>query len=788
MKTVPPCRGLARDIDWRFILPNPSGEPFEHVVLLGGSQAIEQTILDLGVARHVSHTMTTGVPADAVIGLAGTNASLSAAAQTLTENGVLYWEIDRRTPSGFLMTPARLKQQLTRLGLSGSTSYWVSRDFTQRLMYLPLNCNGALTWYLDTLFRKRTWGRRVIHAVLDATARYCGLSAITPCYAVTAVRGGNPSPAILAKAATEGVPVAQDAQAVFLAHGSTDWNRLVVLLFEPGGQAPTAAIKMPRVARFNREIQWEHDVLRTLNQDLPRELAESIPRSRIFRWNDLSVSIESCVSGASLNCRARPAGEGALNDLHSAVEWLARFHRHTTIVRVPAKQWARRHFDRVYGKYAKTFGLTAAEARLFDGLQQSIEQLNMETLPIVWQHADLGPPNLYLDEGKVSVIDWETARRGPPLQDLLYLVADWTAAVTGRTSDLEAQQNFRSLYCEDATGTFFDSVHQEIADYMQGTGTAASLFPVLLVFTFVDKALERVRRLTTLGRSSANRREGNRFVDYVGVLAAGARTHRRTTTTRITGADVSVAIATMNRPAALARCVEAILDGHMKPAELIVVDQGDHTATARLFERSGWRRILPLQHIRQHRCGLSASRNAAVAHASRPVVAFTDDDCVPDKEWLAGLMAGFNTAEYPDAVTGRVLPLGPEQPGLYAVSTRASETPALYRARTLPWRVGSGGNAAVKREWLERIGEFDERLGAGSPGQSAEDMDLFHRLLRGGASVLYHPGAVVYHERKDYRGRLASRPALRVWHGCVLCVVSTATRRVCNVDSDAVGL
>ena len=86
-------------------------------------------------------------------------------------------------------------------------------------------------------------------------------------------------------------------------------------------------------------------------------------------------------------------------------------------------------------------------------------------------------------DGKVSVIDWETARRGPALQDLLYLVADWTAAVTGRTSDLEAQQNFRSLYCEDAPGgTFFDSVHQEIADYMRRTGIATSLFPSAACF------------------------------------------------------------------------------------------------------------------------------------------------------------------------------------------------------------------------------------------------------------------------------------------------------------------
>jgi GT2 family glycosyltransferase len=83
----------------------------------------------------------------------------------------------------------------------------------------------------------------------------------------------------------------------------------------------------------------------------------------------------------------------------------------------------------------------------------------------------------------------------------------------------------------------------------------------------------------------------------------------------------------------------------------------------------------------------------------------------------------------------------------------------IHRGRTLPWSVGSGGNAAARCEWLQRVGAFDERLGAGSPGRSAEDMDLFYRLLREGATVRYDPGAVVYHERKDAQGRLATRPA-----------------------------
>ncbi|MFL6198014.1 MAG: glycosyltransferase family 2 protein [Thermoanaerobaculia bacterium] len=113
----------------------------------------------------------------------------------------------------------------------------------------------------------------------------------------------------------------------------------------------------------------------------------------------------------------------------------------------------------------------------------------------------------------------------------------------------------------------------------------------------------------------------------------------------------------------------------------------------------------------------------------------------------------------PDAVTGPVLPLGPEAPGLYAVSSRTSASPADFTGRALPWLVGTGGNFAARREWLLRAGGFDERLGAGSPGGAGEDMDLLYRLLRAGARIHYEPRAVVFHERQPRERRLASRSA-----------------------------
>jgi GT2 family glycosyltransferase len=224
-------------------------------------------------------------------------------------------------------------------------------------------------------------------------------------------------------------------------------------------------------------------------------------------------------------------------------------------------------------------------------------------------------------------------------------------------------------------------------------------------------------------------------------------------------AHVSVAIATMNRPEGLARCVTAVLGGPVLPAELVIIDQSADDATETLVAGSGWQAVLPVRYVRQARRGLAASRNAAIAAAAHGIIAFTDDDCVPDAGWVAAIVTAFARGDGADAVTGRVLPLGPERPGVYAVSTHASAVRAVFRRRALPWSVGSGGNAAVRREWLTRIGGFDERFGAGAPLRSAEDMDLFYRLLRAGAVVHYEPDAVVYHERQSGERRLASRPS-----------------------------
>ena len=221
-------------------------------------------------------------------------------------------------------------------------------------------------------------------------------------------------------------------------------------------------------------------------------------------------------------------------------------------------------------------------------------------------------------------------------------------------------------------------------------------------------------------------------------------------------APMAVAIAACDRPEALLRCLDALLEGELLPAEIIVVDQSRGSAVETvLAARTG--EGLPLRYIHQTRLGLSASRNAALAQTKHALISFTDDDCVPDRGWLAALHQALTHADRPIAVTGRVLPLGEERLGTFAVSTRTGSTAVTFRGRSTPWAVGTGANFAAQREWLLQVGGFDERLGAGSAGMAGEDAELLYRLLVAGATIRYVPAAVIYHERQGMAQRLASR-------------------------------
>ena len=222
----------------------------------------------------------------------------------------------------------------------------------------------------------------------------------------------------------------------------------------------------------------------------------------------------------------------------------------------------------------------------------------------------------------------------------------------------------------------------------------------------------------------------------------------------MSASDMTVGVATCGRPGALARCLAGLAAQTSPPREVLVIDQAPSADASAVAAGAGLRSV---QYIDQRRLGLSASRNLALRRTSGTALAVTDDDCVPEPSWTAALAAALERRPLPAAVTGAILPLGEPVPGTFSVSLRESVLAADYSGRIAPWYVGSGGNFAAPAEVLRQCGGWDERLGAGSGGKAAEDVDLIYRLLLRGSIVRYDPAAVVRHERQSLARRMATR-------------------------------
>ena len=195
--------------------------------------------------------------------------------------------------------------------------------------------------------------------------------------------------------------------------------------------------------------------------------------------------------------------------------------------------------------------------------------------------------------------------------------------------------------------------------------------------------------------------------------------------------SVSVVVPTRGRPELLARCLAALrvqampLDRY----EVIVADDGPDPATASVVERAAADGGPPVRYRAvTGRHGPAAARNAGWRTARGAVVAFTDDDCIPSRDWLPAGLAALALGH--DAVGGRVVVPRPARPTDYERNVGHLETAEFVTA-----------NCFCRRAALELVDGFDERF----PAAWREDSDLQFSLLERGARVGRAPGAVVIH-------------------------------------------
>nr|WP_319947331.1 glycosyltransferase family 2 protein [uncultured Shimia sp.] len=212
----------------------------------------------------------------------------------------------------------------------------------------------------------------------------------------------------------------------------------------------------------------------------------------------------------------------------------------------------------------------------------------------------------------------------------------------------------------------------------------------------------------------------------------------------MTQIPVTVIIVSRARPDALVRCLTGIAQQYYSPFEVVVVTDPAGEAAV---EDSKFADVVKLVHFDQE--NISEARNLGIAHAAGDVVAFIDDDAVPEPTWLMHLVAPFSESEV-SASGGYVR-------GRNGISFQWTAQTVDAGGRTSPLEVdqenptvltGFGGraiktegtNMAFRRDVLVKMGGFDPSF-----RYFLDETDLNLRLASQGLATAVVPLAQVHH-------------------------------------------
>ena len=204
--------------------------------------------------------------------------------------------------------------------------------------------------------------------------------------------------------------------------------------------------------------------------------------------------------------------------------------------------------------------------------------------------------------------------------------------------------------------------------------------------------------------------------------------------------SISIIVPTRNRPRALAQCLASLanLEYPRDEYDVVVVNDGgdgDPALAMREIDQRLRVSVVTIEHG-----GPAAARNAGIKASHGDCLAFIDDDCEADRDWLSALAR--RLGDHPDSVIGGRVVNSLEGNRYSRASQNLQDF--LYRwyheerRGSLPFFTSN--NIAVSRRTLDSIGGFDTYFPFAS-----EDRDWCDRALLAGCDLVYAPEARVRH-------------------------------------------
>lgn len=231
--------------------------------------------------------------------------------------------------------------------------------------------------------------------------------------------------------------------------------------------------------------------------------------------------------------------------------------------------------------------------------------------------------------------------------------------------------------------------------------------------------------------------------------------------------DCSVIVCTYNRARSLQDTLRALRQLEVPSVidwEVIVVDNNSKDDTRSVVE-AAMAELPRLRYLFQPLQGLSHARNMGIEAARGEILLFTDDDVLPECDWIARILSGMR--EHGAAACGGYIAplfevpppawLTPRFHGFLAVRAERTDDYPIESASQAPF----GANMAIRRSVFELVGLFDVTRGrTGKVLASGEDGELFERILAAGLPAWFLGGARVHHKVEAFR---LTKKYLRRW-------------------------
>ena len=253
--------------------------------------------------------------------------------------------------------------------------------------------------------------------------------------------------------------------------------------------------------------------------------------------------------------------------------------------------------------------------------------------------------------------------------------------------------------------------------------------------------------------------------------------------------DVSLVVATYNRGDVLLDTLRMALALEYLHLEIIVVDQTPDPEEAYLACIADLEADPRFRYVRLYAASLTYARNVGIGLAKGRVVLFVDDDVEFEPDFVAAHAQCYADPEV-GAVAGRVYETryvgmmpdtvreDPSAP-IGVLRSDGSCVGNFHLGRRQDVDFGKGCNMSFRRDLVVRAGGCDERYRGGF---YREDGDLFARVKRLGARVVFEPEAWLVHLEsgggsRTEGGHVAPRREQTVFHNETLFYLSCMDER-----------